>query len=108
MSRRRGKENVTVWPLEQANRSCVVGVSEFFTSLGEQKAGTWLGTKILLKSKSRVEIESWMLSTYGAMQYYMSPAISPLPRAVRRRNDLGSEGVYSGLVIWASDLEERE
>ena len=45
---------------------------------------------------------------YGAMQYYMSPAISPLPRAVRRRNDLGSEGVYSGLVIWASDLEERE
>jgi len=45
---------------------------------------------------------------YGAMQYYISPAISPLPRAVRRRNDLGSEGVYSGLAIWASDLEERE
>ena len=45
---------------------------------------------------------------YGAMQYYMSPAIFPLPRSVRHMNDLGSEGVYSGLAIWASDLEERE
>ena len=50
-------------PLSKQIDPALSGSRSFFTSLGEQKAGTWLGTKILLKSKSRVEIESWMLST---------------------------------------------